>query len=287
MSKKFKGMEHQMFVLCDDGLHIINNGGSIVLSESYYDASGNVTGKQELVKYVTAKSRDGRDVGKRFRFDESFRRVLTRESDKDFNGVKQYDWLKNHPQCEGSPNGDYKEVDGEYVQIGVWFRELDSAKDAEVALEADEQRITAQASALELDAETLQEVGSILGHFGNPDKLMRLRVVEYAGKKPKHFNEILAANDRMYRSLVKRGLNEGILKQKGSVIYWHETIVGSDEESAVATLIRDKAIYNALSEKLKPKSVEKESKSSDEPVKKQRGNPNFKKQKLDDPVQSL
>ena len=273
MSKKFKGMEHQIFVLCGEGLELVNNGGSIVLSETYFDNSGEVNGQPGLVKYVTSKSREGKELGKRFRFDLSFRRLLTRDTDKDFNGLSQYKWLKNYPQCEGSPNGEYVEIDGNFVQRGVLFREMNDAKDAEIALQADEERVNAQATALGLDEETLQEVGAILGHYGAPDKLMRLRVVEYAGKKPKNFNEILSAGDRTIRSLVRRALSDGIFRMKGTVIYWGDTVVGADEDKAVAMLLSDLSMQNALREKFGIPIAEE--------AKKPRGNPNFKKQKLE------
>jgi hypothetical protein len=275
MSKKFKGLNSQWFVLCNEGLHIVNNGGSLVLADGYTDSMGVLGRPGEYVRYVTTKTKDGKEIGKRFRFDLSFRRLMTRENDRDVTGLSQFAWLKNYPQCEGSPYGEYVENDdGTRTQVGVWFRELNDARDAEVALQADESRINAQATALGLDEETLEEVGAILGHFGDPDKLMRLRVVEYAGKKPRHFEEILKAGDRGIRATVKKALADGVFKQKGTMIYWNSTVVGADEESAVATLVKDNEMLNAVREALGLKIIVPETKKS-------RGNPNFRKQKSD------
>ena len=276
---KFNGINHSWFVLCKGGLDVVNNGGSIVLSEGYVDNDGSVTGqKGKYVKYVTSKDDKGKESAKRFRFDLSFRRLMTRETDKDYNGVTQYTWLKNYPQCEGSPNGDYVMGDnGEYQQVGVLFREMNDARDAAVALEADELRIRAQATALELDDQTLSEVGAILGHYGTPDKIMKLRVVEYAGKRPKQFEDILNSGDRSTRAIVRKALSQGLFKQKGTIIYWGDTVVGSDENSAVATLLRDESMLSALKEKL---GIPSDTQSSTPPPKK-RGNPNFRKQKSD------
>jgi len=275
MSRKFKGLNNQWFVLCNDGLEIVNNGGSLVLMDGYVDLLGLVNKNQRgtYVRYVVSQDSKGKPVGKRFRFDESFRRLMTRDTDADFNGVSQYDWLKNYPNCEGSPYGEYIENEnGESVQMGVWFRELNDAKDAEQALQADEARINAQAEALGLDETTLSEVGAILGHFGEPDKLMRLRVVEYAGKKPRQFTQILKSGDRGVRATVRRALNEGVFSQKGSLIYWGSTVMGGDEDAVVAAIVNDPEMYNGIREKLGLDIVAPE-------VKKPRGNPNFKNQK--------
>jgi hypothetical protein len=276
MSKKFRGLNNQWFVLCNEGLDIINNGGSIALMTGYTDYDGVITGeKGKFVQYVTGKNAQGKEIPKRFRFDESFRRLMTRETDKDFNGISQYDFLKNYPACEKSPYGEYRDNgDGTMTQLGVWFRELNDSKDAEEALKADEARINAQAEALGLDEGMLLEVAAILGHFGEPDKLMRLRVVDYAGKKPRHFNEILKSGDRGVRATVRRALNEGLFEQKGSLIYWSSTVVGSDENSAVGQLLQDVTMLNAVREKLGLDIIAPEQKKA-------RGNPNFKKQKTE------
>jgi hypothetical protein len=84
----------------------------------------------KVVKYVTSRD-GGKDKGKYFTWNESHRRFMVREGEKDVYGVTQYDFLKNAPECEGSPNGNYL-PDG--TQIGVMYREMNEAKDAEVAL---------------------------------------------------------------------------------------------------------------------------------------------------------
>jgi hypothetical protein len=278
MSKRFKTGNTQWFVLCDDGLEIVNNGGSLCLMTSYSDRLGIVNPNDPGQNVMYVVSRDGKNnpVGKRFRFDESFRRLMTRETDKDFNGISQYNWLKNYPNCEGSPYGEYVEnADGTVTQLAVWFRELNDAKDAETALQADEVRIRAQAEALELDNDTLAEVGALIGQYGDPDKLMRLKVVEFAGKKPSQFEKMLKSGDRGVRATVRRALADGVLKTKGSVIYWDETLIGADEDAAVAAFIREPDMYNAVREKLGLTIT-----VPSEP-KKPRGNPNFRKQKSD------
>ncbi len=263
--QKFKGFNNSHFVLCGEGLERVNRGGSYTLMEGYIDDKGNY-----VTYYVGTKDKKGAPVGKRFRFDLSLRRLLVRDSDKDFNGLKLFDFLKNYPACEGSPYGEYvkdKET-GKTVQVGIMFREMNNAKDAEVALEADELRIKAQSEVLSLDDQTLEEVAAILGHYGSVDKTMRLKVLEYAGKRPAEYFELMKSGDRTIRATVRKAIDAGIFTRKGSVIYWESTPVGADEDGAIAALLRDPSMLNALQEKLGYNPT---------PVKKPVGNPNLRK----------
>ena len=278
MSKeKFKGFTHTHFVLCGEGLHKVNNGGSMTLMEGYSDHEGVVTGeKGKYVKYVTSRDSRGRDVAKRFRFDINLRRLLVRDSDKDFYGLTQYTWLKNYPSCEGSPYGEYvrNRDTGEMEQIGVLFRELNTERDAQVALEADELRVKAQSEVLSLDDETLDEIAAILGHHTDAGKVKKLKVLEYAGKRPKDFFEMMNSGDRAVRAIVRKALAESIFTKKGSVIMWETTVLGADEDDAIAKLVKDPDLLKGLQEKL---GVSKQVEAKRKP-----GNPNFGKQKSKD-----
>lgn len=263
--QKFKGFNHAHFVLCGEGLEKVNRGGSITLMEGYVDNAGNY-----ITYFVGSKDRKGAPVGKRFRFDLSLRRLLVRDTDKDFHGLKLFDFLKNYPACEGSPYGEYilDKDTGKTVQLGVMFRELNTAKDAEVALEADKLRIKAQAEVLALDEETLEEVAAILGHYGAVDEVMRLKVLEFAGKRPSDYFEMMKSGDRKIRAIVRKALDKGIFTKKGSIIMFENTVVGSDEDQAIGTLVRDGQMLNALEEKLGYAKTE---------VKRPAGNPNLRK----------
>lgn len=273
MRQKFKGFTHSHFVLCGDALRVVNNNGSYTLPEGYFDYAGALGDKGKYIKYVDARNIKGQDIGKRFRFDLSLRRLMARESDKDFYGVKLFDYLKNHPFCEGSPNGDYYEDAGKQVQAGVVFREMNTERDAAVALEADEYRIKAQGDVLALDEQTLEEVAAILGHYGAPDKVMRLKVLEFAGKRPDEYFELMNSGDRSVRAIVRKAIDSQIFNKRGSVIIWDGTPVGGDEDDAISTLMKDPDMLKALQEKLGLKTPIE--------VKKARGNPNFGKKKVE------
>jgi len=239
---KFKLHEQRLFILFGDKLDVINRGGTYSLQSDYIDKR---TGTK--VEYVVGKDAKGNPKAKRFKFDESLRRFQTRDYDKDMNGLSQYEYLKNHPDCEGSPNGFY---DKNGKQMGAVFREYDPQKDAETAFSADKLRVEAQATALNLDPQTLEEIANILGHYGEPDTAMRVRVIDFAGKRPSEFNDLLKAGDRSLRALVRKALQEGVFKMKGSLIMWEETLVGNSEDDAIAMLSRDQEMIDALKEKM-------------------------------------
>lgn len=256
--KKFTQVEHTHFVITGPLQETVFNGGTVSISVGYVDNAGAVKDRQypkgekgRYIEYVASKDDKGRDKAKRFRFDESLRRLLTRDADADIYGKKQYDFLKNHPECEGSPNGSYEEDGvGGKVQVGITFRELDTVKDAGVALDAEELTTLAKASALQLDDTTLTEIANIIGYFGEPDKLMRLKVVEWAGKKPSLYNQLLKSADRGVRAIVRKSLDENIFRTKGDMILWEENIIGVNEDAAVATLLKDTELLTALQGKL-------------------------------------
>lgn len=255
MKKPFNSQNLTYFVLTGIGLEKINRGGTHSMC-TYVDYAGVFGSPGATVRYVTSRDDRGRDKGKYFTWSESHRRFVVREGEQDINGITQYDFLKNAPECEGSPNGTYM-PDGQ--QSGIIYREMNSAKDAEVALEADQARIKAQASALELDLTVLAEVAAHIGVFAGKDDpnalVMRVRVVDWAGKNPSDYFTVLNSGDREIRAVIRKAIADGILTVKGSLIMWENTSVGADENAAVSRLMNDPAMYSALKEKIDFKSV--------------------------------
>jgi hypothetical protein len=119
---------------------------------------------------------------------------------------------------------------------------------------------------MELDLTTLAEVASQIGIFPqdkDPEsKMMRIRVVDWAGKQPSAYWATFNAPDRTLRALIRKALKDEVFTQKGSVIYWDNTMIGADEDGAVATLTNDKVILNALKEKVKIINEPKKKKGS-------------------------
>jgi hypothetical protein len=274
--KKNTAPEQIHFVPVGFVVENVFKGGSYSISGGYSDSTGQIKdstansgSKGRYVEYIGSKDAKGIDKAKRFRFDQSIGRIQTRPSDTDIYGKSQYHFLKNHPECEGSPNGIYEEDgQGNKIQVGVTFRELNSAKDAKQALLSDKLRNKAESAALALEGgSVLEEIANINGYFGDIDDFMLLKVVEYAKKNPAEFLSTLESEDRTYKALVKKALSEKLFRMNGPMIKWDNLIVGNDELDAIAYLRKNKDMVKALQEKLGIDLVDTSSKKSSSPVK--------------------
>ena len=266
------------FVVTDRTM--IAEGGSYSF-RNYTDIAG-VFGNPGAVVLFDDGSKDsrGNPIGKPFSISQSHYKLLARDGQKDYKGLLLSEYFLNAPFCEGSPNGVYtnqdgvtvspddlgkrKEIlvklrDGELSQHNVKIKLMETERDAEIALDAGLKRAEAQMSVGQIDDETLSEISALFGVFGKPDKMMRQKLFEIAGKRPIDYFKHMNSGDRSVRALIRKGLADGVLKQKGPVIFWEETLLGSDEDSSVATLIADPKILEALSNKvgLKAKTKKK------------------------------
>lgn len=257
------------FVVADREL--VASGGTYSF-RNYTDRLG-VFGNPGAVVYFDDGTKDqrGRPVGKAFSIGQSHYKLQAREGQKDYNELPLSEYFLNAPFCEGSPNGDYIDDEGnpvppeelkdreknlrrirsgEIKQLSVKIKLLEDEKDAEVALETGLKRVEAQMSVGQIDEETLSQIAALIGVFGPADKIMRYKVYEFAGKRPIDYFRHLNSGDRAVRALIRKGISDGVLKQKGSVIFWEETILGNDENSAVAALIADPKVQEALAAKV-------------------------------------
>lgn len=271
MSKQFKEIHQYFFVLLPEVLYKQETAGPNVGKmvpamgpfsfRDYTDRTGALgKGTGISVQYVISKDARGRDKGKFFTLSQSHNAFMVNDTDTDLYGIRMYDFIANSPFCEGSPNGTYRKDNdtGDTVQTNVMFRLMNSEADAEIALEADIRRSKAQLSAAEIDEQTLLEIATLgLGRTGDPDKVMRHAVVQWAGKRPQDYFDVLDSGDRPIRSAIRRALSDKIFEQKGSLIYWGQTLIGPDEDTAVATLMKDEQLLNALKEKVNIRSEDK------------------------------
>lgn len=255
--RDFNSNSTTWFVLVGEGLEKVSRGGTHSFRGYSDNANAHGKGTSTYIQYVTSKDDRGKELGKWFTLDESRRKFQVREGEHDIQGITQYDFLKYSPDCEGSPNGSYVSTEAGKVQQGIMYRELNQDKDARIALEADSKRINAQAKVLSLDLITLQELAAFIGVFGEPGELMRVRVLEWAAKRPDDFIRLLSSGDRGLRAVVRKALADGVLTQRGTIIYWADTMIGSDEDSAISTLAGDPQMYEALATKVDLKTPAK------------------------------
>jgi hypothetical protein len=244
---------------------------------SYTDRAG-VFGNPgaEVIYNDGVKDHRGRVVGKAFSIGQSHYKLVARENQKDYDGLELHKYFLNAPFCQGSPNGTYTSADGGYVDVSGMKRDeileklltgelvqhnvkiklLETELDAQYAADATLKRAEAQVSVGGLDDQTLTEIAAMIGVFGPANMTMKHKVIEFAGKRPIDYFKYLNSGDRGVRALIRRGIADGILQQKGTIIYWKETIVGEDEDRAVAHLLQDSAMFKTLNDAC-PLKVEK------------------------------
>jgi hypothetical protein len=262
MKKAFNTTKYSHFVLLPEVAFKREPDGSMragigsISFGSYTDKAGVFGTTGVAVQYVVSRDDRGRDKGKFFTLSQSHNAFIVNETDQDIYKKTMFDFIASSPWCEGSPNGKYIiDENGDRKQIDVKYRLMNSEADAEIALEATLNRSKAQLSAGEIDAQTLLEVAAIgIAYHGEPDKTMRHKVVEWAGKRPNDYFEVLNSGDRLIRALIRKGISDNILTLKDPLIYWGNTLLGTDEDGAVKTLVDDKDRLSALQEKVNLKA---------------------------------
>lgn len=228
-----------------------------------------------------SKDKQNQPIGKAFSVNQSHYKLQAREDQKDVTGKLLVEVFKNAPFCLGSPNGVYTDPDGGYVpaeevknyknnlikikngeiiQHNVKIKELDDELDAKLALETGMKRVEAQMSVGQIDAETLTEIAAMIGEFDKPEKTLRLKVFEFAGKRPLDYFKHLGAGDRSVRAVIRIALDKGILNRKGDVYYWKESMLGHNEDAVVSAMGADPAMLASLKEAIDFKSDQKKTK---------------------------
>lgn len=267
------------FVVSDRNMVAAGKGYSF---RSYTDKVGHFGNPGMSVVYNDGtKDPQGKPIGKAFSVNQSHYKLQAREGQKDYDQKSMVEFFKYAPFCLGSPNGDYTDADGnpvnleevksiqsnlvkiktgELKQHNVKIKLMDDELDAEMALDTGIKRAEAQISSAQVDEETLSEIAAMIGVFGKPDKTMRYKVYEFAGKRPLDYFKHLNTGDRTIRAVIRIALDKGILNKKGEVYYWDQSVMGHSEDSVVAALLGDESLLTALKEKIDFKSDQKKTK---------------------------
>lgn len=216
------------------------------VSKRYYGSRYGFTTYSDLdgnIRMITdKKGKDGEYIPRKFSFSRKDRVMRIPKKQKDILGNSVVDFLREHPECEGSPNN---------LGQQTMFKELNENKDASDAISAKSLRLEAEQKAFSLEGEELIDVGALLGLFSNKETVLKHKVLEYAGNAPDIFLSVYDQADRKTRALVKKGVTAGILTKKGTMISWESSVIGHDEDSAVAMLVKDSKLANSLEEAIK------------------------------------
>jgi hypothetical protein len=226
-----------------------NNYAYFVLLEGYRGrASSGFRGYQNedgevMELYMGQKDRNGNFIPRYFKFSRTKRYLHVNKKEKDLNGKNVVEFLRNHNLCEDSKANTSSGT-------SPLFREMNETRDAEIAVNYKTLVIKAGNAALALEGESLKAAATLCGCFSESESTQRHRVMEYAGTEPQHFLEVIEAPDFSTRALVKALVNKGIVKREGTMLKWENVLVGTDENAAVAKLISDEDLFNALSAKM-------------------------------------
>lgn len=199
--------------------------------------------------YVIGQDPKGAPIYKKWKFDHDSKRMIRVHVDEqDKNQQKAIDFLRNSPECYGSPNGTYL-ADGK--QIDYFFKELKEEADAEIASNILVNKAAAITEAANIKGQDFIDLCAMISVFNKPEPIMRHKLIDYAQNYPDKFLEVLSDPSRKVRSLVRRAVDANVFTKDGPIIKWETKIIGADEDTAVALLLKDENLMNTLNEVIK------------------------------------
>lgn len=243
--KQFKAPEYVYFVFAKG----TNAGYGF---SSYTDHVGALGKPGAVVTISYQMDKSNRPIPYHFSMGTRDRTLRVEKSKVDMNGTNVVEFLRNSPDCKGSPNGNYVKLkDGTTIQGDIYFKEMNEEADAKTALDAKNFRREAENIAASLDLEEVYDINAILGHFKQGELLARHFLAEIAGNKPEIFMNAYNNPQRKALALIKKGLVKEVLKSQGTVILWGKTTLGLDEIDAATNIQKDKKIMEGLEKALK------------------------------------
>ena len=194
--------------------------------------------------YVIGYDKNNQPIYKYWHFNYDSQKIKRVGKDEvDLNKQSAYDFLRDAPACMGSHNGEYF---GDGKQTGYFYKEINTAKDAKEAIDSRKGLIKAQAAALELKGQELEDVAGYLGVFDVSDDEKSHRILDFASNAPTKFLELIEDKTLKVRSLLRKSVRQGVLKEEGRMISWESKPIGADEDEAVATLMKDDKLKKAI-----------------------------------------
>lgn len=192
------------------------------------------------------KDSRGDTLFRRFKFKRSKRMISIPNSQADV-----INFLREYPDCEGSPNGSYAyDEHGKPIQIGSVYKEVNDGKDAKEGVEATKIRTKAMTHALGLEDEEksveLKEIAIMTGYYNQDPGLQHWHLLNYAEANPDEYLEIVDDPTRRAKYIIKNGIQGGVLRRKGFMYYWEEIHLGNNFDEVVQNILSDKNLLEAI-----------------------------------------
>jgi hypothetical protein len=218
-----KPNDYVYFVFLDHGL-------------SHYSFTGYTDSTGEYRFVEGKKDQFGNPIPMRFNFNKSSRQLKYHSSQKAI-----IEFLRNHPECEGSANS----------HGTAMFRELNENKDAEIAIQATMLRSKAETKVLALKGAELKDAAHAFGYFKEGDGLRLHYLLQIAYYNPDQIFDVLDAPDFKAKALFKLAVDKKLVIKKGVVYVYKEEKLGPEERDAVSKLLQDKDLFDAIAAELK------------------------------------
>lgn len=232
MNTGFKPNKYVYFTLLSDFINRASNGFIL----RYTDES---TGNEFLYE-------GERGNPKRYSFNKTIRTLRIPAANKEL-----VEAIRNHPECQDSPNGTYRKIGNENIHVNALFKMLDEEGDAKLAIDGFALRKEANDLAFELmkDQNAALDAQIVLGinksgDLGNHDML------QYANTDPGSFIKQIKSIDFKSRALVKRAIAENIIYKDGVVYRAGELEFGVDLEEAISIAVKDEIKRSYLERKV-------------------------------------
>ncbi len=200
----------------------------------------------QSIGFLDGKDEKGNAIHHRWKWDQDGARILKvhkNKTDVSENKLNAIEFLRNSPNCKGSPSGAYG-LDG--TQVDYYFEEMNEAKSAKEGLSAELARVEAQNIAIKVKGQEFVDLCALIGCIGKDESIMRFALLEFAKNKPDKFTELYKDPVRQIKSLLRRGLEKGIVTTQGRILSWENTMLGVDEDDAVRKLSLDENLHKAL-----------------------------------------
>lgn len=213
----------------------VANNASATMPAVYYDQDGQ---RRKLILFRDDKT--GEDVLYKFKFGRDKRHITLPLNKKDIYGNSYVEFLRDHPLNSDSP-----------LNTGnSWFKELNSERDAEKALDSFKVRHKAEDLALSLKGQDFEDICKVLGIDGTPQIKLH-KVMEYASRNPSDFIDKVKDPNRRPLAIFRSAVEKRIITKHGFRYVFGDVHVGNDEEKAVIKIAEDKELRNVLEERIK------------------------------------
>ncbi len=253
-------------------------------SKASYGFTG-YTDKDGEHKYIQrGVDERGSVIYRRFKFNPNKRIMSIPNSQKDV-----IIFLQEHPECKDSTNGYYRtDKDGKLIQLGVTFKEMNTGKDAGIAIDAISDKVEATSTALQYkkvikdstDPEVfsitvkddegndvvkideikkgentaklkeLEELAVLCGTFVEDSQLQLHTILQYSENNPQRFLDIYNDPSRKARFLINKGIHGSnkFIEKRDFMFYFRDKHIGNDISEAVQSLLKDDKLLAAVEE---------------------------------------